>query len=115
MATSYVVLAGVVSIVNGDAKYKGEIVDAGELGDQLERHLKNEAIRGATAEEIEAGRASGEVAEASLEEQLEQVNAQGTALNERRKQLEQQIKDRDARIKAEADAKAAADKANPKK
>lgn len=36
--------AGVVVLVVGDPKYKGDTVTATELGDQLDRHLASGAI-----------------------------------------------------------------------
>jgi peptidoglycan hydrolase CwlO-like protein len=98
MATSktYVVKMGALSLVNGEAKYMNNLVTADELGDQVDRHLKNDAIREATPQEVRAGVANP-VGVPTLEEQIEDNRAQIESANARIVSLQQQIKERDAR------------------
>jgi len=98
MAKTFVVEHGALSLVDGEAKYKGDLVTEKELGDQAERHLKNKAIREATPAEVRAGKANV-TDEPTLEQQIEDEEAGIEAAKLRIRSLEGQIKERDAREK----------------
>lgn len=108
MAKTYVVETGALSLKDSEAKYKGDFVTEKELGDQVKRHLDNGAIREATPAEVRAGKV-GIVDAPTLEEQIEDQKAAIEGANAAIKSLETQIKERDARSKAEADKAAKAE------
>lgn len=104
MAKHYVVLTGALSLAEGEAKYKGNIVTDAELGDQAKRHLDNKAVREATTYEVKAGKANPE-GEPTLEDQIDEAKAQIESANARIVSLQSQIKERDAKAnKAEPKA-----------
>lgn len=105
MAKSYVVLTGALSLAEGEAKYKGNIVTDAELGDQLKRHLDNKAVREATTYEVKAGKANPE-GEPTLEDQIDEAKAQIESAESRIKQLETQVSERDGKLKPKAKTKA---------
>ena len=105
MAKTFVVEHGVVSLVDGDAKYKGELVTDKELGDQADRHLKNKAIREATPAEVRTGKANA-TDEPTLEDQMADEETGIESAKQRIEGLKAQIKARDSKA---ADAKKAAD------
>lgn len=101
MATkNYVVLHGVLTTPGGDSFYKGAVVPAADLGDQVDRHIKNDAIREATPAEVRTGKADA-TDEPTLEQMIEDEKALIESSQLRIKQLEGQIKDRDAKLKAQ--------------
>lgn len=109
MATkNYVVLHGVLTTPGGDSFYKNAVVQAADLGDQVDRHLKNDAIREATPAEVRTGKA-GSTDEPTIEQAIEDEKAAIESSQLRIKQLEAQAKDRDAKIAADAKAKAGRD------
>jgi hypothetical protein len=114
---TYIVEHGALSLVDGEAKYRGDFVTEKELGDQRDRHVKNGAVREATQAEIRAGKAGAveDPAELTLEQQVEQEKAAIASAELRIKSLEQQIDERDKKAKAEADAKAKAEADSKKK
>ena len=93
---TFVVLTGALSLVEGEAAYKNNLVSEEKIGGQVERHLANGAIREATTYEIKAGKANP-VGEPTLEDQVDEQKATIESATAKIAALQAQIKERDAK------------------